>query len=63
VDPNTPNSVGDSPLHSLAARRSGDKSLRLDLLFTFLVESDVDVNLPNRSGNTPLHIVLSEVSG
>lgn len=58
VDPNSWNRLGAAPLHSLAKREFLTKSLGLDLLYTFLIESDVDIDLRDRSGNTALHFAV-----
>lgn len=61
VNPNRLDLSGAAPLHSLAVREAR-MLLKLDLLYTFLVESDVDVDLPDQAGNTVLHLALEVCS-
>lgn len=49
--------LGYGPLHSLV-KKNLKKSKKLDLLYTFLTESDVDVNLADQDGNTALHLAV-----
>lgn len=59
VAANQLNSSGMGPLHSLAKREfKKGNTLGTDLLYTFLIESDVDVDLPDQSGDTALHFAV-----
>ena len=55
VNPNEVDHLGSAPLHCLAKRDIKKSKRALDLLYTFLTESDVLVNLPDDSKNTALH--------
>lgn len=58
LDPNSIDSSGGAPLHSLARRDCKSSQEAQDLLYTFLTESDADLNLPDGIGNTVLHIAV-----